>query len=376
MILAILVAALAGPASAKPCVVLREPSTIRQEFAVAAVVAYGHLEDPHRGPGEGNTAFVIQHLFKGHRILGADRVLRIPRYVPVDQPGTPAQFLVFADLHNGQLDFYRGEPLTPSGLRYVRKLLAVAPEDRVGVLRFCVDYLIDAEPAVATDALREFALATDMEWAAVAKRMPVDKLRHWLRHHKTDGYKVGTVALLLGHIGDERDLPLLRDLANLNPGKGGNVYIHDKLATALVLARPPEGWAHLSQFLNDPNLEFHLRFAVLRTLRYFHDERPGVLSEGHIRRGMGRLLEHSDLADFVIDDLWRWQEWGFADAVLGLYGKEKYNLPIVRRAIVRYALMCPGGRAERFVEKIRAVDPEFVSDTEEMLQLDGRKLPR
>ena len=66
------------------------------------------------------------------------------------------------------------------------------------------------------------------------------------------------------------------------------------------------------------------------------------------------------------------------DRILALQDRESHDIPIVRRAILRYALSVPKeqdpkGQAKAFVDKQREADPERVKDIEQFL--DDKKKP-
>jgi hypothetical protein len=82
------------------------------------------------------------------------------------------------------------------------------------------------------------------------------------------------------------------------------------------------------------------------------------------------VLAHPDMADFGIEDLRKWRRWEYADRVLGLFGKESHDAPVMRRAILRFALRCPGERAAALVRQQRRLDPTLVTDVEEILRLE------
>jgi hypothetical protein len=58
--------------------------------------------------------------------------------------------------------------------------------------------------------------------------------------------------------------------------------------------------------------------------------------------------------------------------VLGLFAKKTHEAPIVRRSIVRYALLCPKPVATTFIADRRKQDADLVSDVEEGLQLEKK----
>jgi hypothetical protein len=83
------------------------------------------------------------------------------------------------------------------------------------------------------------------------------------------------------------------------------------------------------------------------------------------------LLEQGDIADLAIEDLRKWQQWQVTDKVLGLKDKPSHSVPIVRRAILRFALSCPdNAAAAAYVTELRAKDARMVADAEELLKLE------
>jgi hypothetical protein len=122
--------------------------------------------------------------------------------------------------------------------------------------------------------------------------------------------------------------------------------------------------------LNDGKQEFLLRYAGLRTLRFFWDQRPDLVSKKDLVQGMALILGQSDMSDFAVEDLRKWHQWQLTDQILDLYGKKTHDIPVIRRAILRFALQSPGARAKTFVETQRQRDADWVKDTEELLKLE------
>ena len=55
---------------------------------------------------------------------------------------------------------------------------------------------------------------------------------------------------------------------------------------------------------------------------------------------MRLLLERPELSDLVIADLARWKDWSIQDRLMGLYAEEEFDIPSIKRAIVRYLYYC------------------------------------
>jgi hypothetical protein len=87
-----------------------------------------------------------------------------------------------------------------------------------------------------------------------------------------------------------------------------------------------------------------------------------------VQRGLRAVLAQGDLADLAISDLTRWESWDLTPDVLTLYGKKGYDAPIVRRAILRYALTCPKAEAATFIADRRKLEPDLVGEVEDGLR--------
>jgi hypothetical protein len=133
--------------------------------------------------------------------------------------------------------------------------------------------------------------------------------------------------------------------------------------------RPKEGLPYLRSILGDRSKDFTRQYAALRAVRFFWDTRPDVVPEKELVSSTTLLLD-SDLADLAIDELRKRKQWQLADQIIDLY--EKHNVPIIRRAILRFALSCPPGnkKVEEFLKEQRQKHPDKVKDVEELLKLE------
>jgi hypothetical protein len=77
----------------------------------------------------------------------------------------------------------------------------------------------------------------------------------------------------------------------------------------------------------------------------------------------------------AVEDLRKWGRWEVSDKVLGLYGLESHNVPIIRRSILRYALSCPPGKAkvDAFLAERRKDSAKLVEEVQEILNLEAPK---
>src|SRR5262249_49938141 len=160
--------------------------------------------------------------------------------------------------------------------------------------RHCFDYLEHADPALAADAYLEFARATDRDIAGIAPKLSAEKLRRWLKDHKTPEQRLGMYAFLLGGCGGDADGRLLRDLIREPTERTAPAF--DGLLGGYIQLRPKEGWDLALTTLKDEKRPFALRFAIIRMLRFYHTWKPDD-SHDRVMQGMATLLRQSDIAD-------------------------------------------------------------------------------
>jgi hypothetical protein len=114
------------------------------------------------------------------------------------------------------------------------------------------------------------------------------------------------------------------------------------------------------------------RVTPLRAVRFFWESRPDVIAKQEVVSAVSLLLDQGDIADLAIETCAKWGRWEVAGKILGLLAKPSHDIPIVRRAILRYALSCPDNpEATDYVTAMRVKDPRLVEQAEELLKLES-----
>jgi hypothetical protein len=288
--------------------------------------------------------------------------------VPTDN--TSGKFLIFCDVFKGKIDPYRGVPVKANGdiVKYLQGAL-VAKDKEVGQrLRFFFDFLDNSDLEVANDAYKEFANADYKDYRDMAKQLPADKIAKWLQDPDTPSFRYGLYASMLGHCGNDRHAQVLRAMLDdkqkqLNSGVDG-------ILAGYTMLKHKEGWAYIRGILKDPSRDFLVRYAALRAARFFWDSRPDVVSKPELKEGACLLLDQPDIADLAIEDLRKWAQWDVDSRVLPLYNKKTHDVPVIRRAVLRYALSDPRPEAAAFIEGVRKKEPDLIKEVEELLKLE------
>ena len=373
----VFVAALAGlvalvPARAPACSLcggnLMNSLTLRQEAGLksARIIVLGSVVDSDLN--RGTCKFRILDVLRSDPFLGKAESVELPRAIPVTDPKNPPKFLLFCDVFKNKLDPYRGVPVqSDEAIKYLKGALALDPKDHARALLYYFDYLENPDKKIAEDAFLEFAKSTDQEIAKIAPKLSAAKLRGWLKNPEALEWRLGMYAYLLGACGSAEDASLFRNM--LQKPSENTLKAFDGILSGYVLLKPDDGWRLALDALRDPATEFRVREAVLRTMRFYYGLNPRDNKE-RVMKGLASALPQGDLADIAIEDLRRWQFWDLTDDVLAQYGRKSHDAPLMRRAIIRYALCCPKPRAAEFVAQRRRDDAEAVRDVEEALELE------
>jgi hypothetical protein len=353
--------------------------TIRQRISDAPIIIYGTLQNPRQaGPAgvdspDGTTELHILQVLKDPRSLKGRRVATIDSFIPVPNPQRPPRLICLADWEDGVLKFYDSfEVKSPRFLTYFKGLLALPGKPNARALRYFSRYLNDPDAAIAEDAYSEFIQARYEDLLPVATGLAPERVAGWLKDPRTPTSRYELYGTLLGHCGTDKHARLLRQmLAAQAKCSARDVY---GLMVGYILLRPKEGLAYVrDQFLARPEKDFWLRFDTLRALRYFAKVRPDKVPRHELVNGLGRLLDHPDMADFAIEELRQWKDWSMTDKILAIGRKHARNVPAIGRAVLLYALCCPrpGTRAEEYVRAERVRDRDHVEDLEDLLKIES-----
>lgn len=340
--------------------------TLVGDFGQASLVLYGSFTNPRISGEETATDFIIEKVLKPHPILKDKSKITLTRFIK--QPNS--KFLIFCDIYKDAIDPYRGVEVKGDSdmVKYLLGAMEMKDKSAADRLRYCFEYLNNPEYEVAIDAYREYAKADYKDYMSMAKTLNPDIISGWLKDPNTPSFRYGLYASLLGHCGKEEHGKFLRSLIDdPEKRKGSSV---EGLFAGYHMIQPKEAYAHLCNLLKDAKQEFVLRYSCLRTIRFLWEQRPDLVPQKELIDGLGLILAQADMADFAIEDLRKYKRWEMTDQVLDLREKKDFEIPVVKRAILRFALQSPAPRAKTYVEAERRRDAELVRDAEELLKLE------
>ena len=316
-------------------------------------------------PGAGTTELRVDKVLKLDPRLKGAASITLPRYFTVLNPKEPPRFIALFD---EKLMFFSGRTeYTPAFLDFLVASEAAKGKPRPEALAHFAKYLDSADAAVADEAFLLFAQANDREVLEVAASLKPDVFRKLVKDPRIEPERLSLFAFLLGATGSPADADLLLPLLQKPDDRTAKAL--EGILSGYILRRPKEGWAWTNATLGDPRASFLMRWGTVRAMRFLHSARPAEY-RSQVLHAMGVMIPHGELADVAITDLQKWKQWDHTALILKQYGRSSHAAPIIRNAILRYALSCPLPEARQFIEQRRRTEPQLVRELEEDIKFE------
>lgn len=273
--------------------------------------------------------------------------LELPQYLPGSEKSTYALMGPDARL----VDWQVPSEVSAAAWKYLSELPppVTDPAKQTERLAFAIDYLEHPDQIVANDAFAEFAAAPYEVIVPLRDRLPREKLRKLVTDPKTPVTRIGLYGLLLGLCGTDEDAVAMEQkivAANSEFRLG-----LDGVMAGYLLIRGEDGLKVLEDSKmkvtkqtnadgKEIDIPFSEIYATMQALRFLWTYEPDRIPKDRLKQSMRLLLENPQLSDLVIADLSRWKDWSIQDRLMTMYDDEKYNIPAVKRAIVRFMHYC------------------------------------
>ena len=257
--------------------------------------------------------------------------------------------------------------LSDRAVAYIKKLGDI-PEKGPERLAFFERHLEDEDDALARDAYDEFAIAPYADVRGLKDRMNPAKLLGWIENPKVQANRRRLYATMLGVCGTPADADRIGAILEGKTATGGPLPPEqaeirgglDALIACYVALRGPEALDLVDRlFLNRKgrDVPFAETYAAVMALRFLGEESDLVPRE-RVLASLRLLLEEPKLADLVIADLARWQDWSVVDKLARIFKDAQADNIFVREPIVNYLRACPLPEAAAAVKELEKIDPE------------------
>ncbi len=374
--LGLLISVLGGDSNAFACPLCgpATPSLTEQisSFETVVLVKFLEGEKPDRTQEfSGTTQFEVVEIVKDEsETLNRAMTVSLNRYRHAE-PG--ALVLFMGNQIEGAMKWDTLLDMSPVSFKYLKN----APGEEVPTtqrLVYFLNFLEHPDPVIAADAFSEFAIAPYREIAPLNHLMQPTKLREWLENPKEPAerfVRLGLFGLMLGLSGTEKDADFLKTLV-VNPTEDYQFGI-DGMTAGYLMLTGEEGLAILEkELLENPDIDRVRIFPIMEALRFVWSYEGDRFSKQKLRKSMRVIAKRPELADLAIIDLARWKDWDAMDEIVSLYGKGEYDVPAIKRAILRFLMTAEKSsprsaegenpshvvKAQGFLKKIRELDPK------------------
>ena len=343
-------------------------------------------------PDTGMAQFLIEEVLRGKDKLGDLDTIKV---VYFGENELDKRFLI-SGVAGQPLDWTTPLPLSPRAIDYVKRL-GNLPEKGPDRLEFFLGHLEDEDPLLAQDAYDEFARAPYREIIEMADRLDRQQLTYWIENPDVGPTRRRLYLTLLGTCGQAEDIAMLEsllryDYQQMKPGIAAMVSlmgIHgsatgatlvdelaradvrrkrqclDALIAAYLKLKGPEGLPLVEQlFLTNPAAEYTHVYATIMALR-FHGEESSEIPRERLQQSLRLVLNNHEIADQVIPDLARWEDWSILDQLVTMF-KDSEEDAWIRQPVISYLLTAEeqegdvGTRAKEALTELEVLDPKGV----------------
>ncbi len=353
--------------------------TLSEQVAQSDAVVLVHWSGGKEAKGQdgGSTEYTVVDVVsqpKGGKLAKGQKISLV-RY----RAGkTSDQFLLLGTKGGAVMDWGSPMEVTNESYQYIRNAPKpdLAPSERI---RYFVKYLENPDQNISNDAYAEFANTAYGDIVKIVPDMPHDKLQKWINDPAVSPSRLGLYGLMLGLCGTDKDVPLLEKKI-LEPSEEFRLGI-DGIMGGYLLLTGEQGLQVIDQHkLADKEVPFSETYAGMQALRFMWQYGDGKIPADRLKASMRLLLDRPELADLVIADLARWKDWSVQGKLMEIYGQDEYNIPSIKRAIVRFmmastkdvaatkdgepaaALPDYAVRGAKYLEELEAKDPKTVAE--------------
>lgn len=329
---------------------------LRQEMATmdAVVIAVAVDSDLTRNPESGEVRMKIDRVLKGEQWVRA---------------GQEVNAIYYGEVANGRRFMLTGvDPpklqWSPTPLaddhaeKYVIAISKLPDDEPVPRLKFYLDYLSDDDAMLAQDAYDEFASEPYEVIKQLKSEIDHDALVEAIKDPETPSSRRRLFLTLLGVCGDQSDVPMLESLIRSEQTSSRSGL--DALIACYLTLAGEAGLPLVDElFLANKKSEYADTYAAIMAIR-FHGTEEDIVPRSALVESLHLVLSRRDLADLVIRDLARWNDWSQIDRLTELFVTADPEKDWLRVPVINYLRACPLPEAKAALEKCEQVDPDAV----------------
>ena len=334
-------------------------STLTQDIEITEAAALGVCVAT---PGADDSSPIAMYRFK---------VLEVLKGSAVSGPGVevvvPAaelykigdQVLLVAVSEEDLWEWGAVGPLSDAAMAHIKKLM-VLPKSGQERMGYFLKYLKSDDTFLANDAFNEFAMATIEEMATVKPLLDRQEVIRTIVDPETKLEMRRLHWTLLSICGEPQDVQVAINAINARLAEEEDkVGFDSALSCALVLGGEQSLKMIEEKILAHPDARYTDINSAILAIRV-HGTEFKQIPRTRLLDSLRLVLEKPDVADLVIPDLARWEDWSQIDKLVELFSLPIQKSQYLRVPVVRYLQACPLSEAEAALEKCKKLDPDAV----------------
>lgn len=364
----VLVLAMAIPANSCPfCSAVAR--TFTEQIETSDLVVIASLETEPDGADAAQlprAKFKIANVLKGEKIMGQDQ--EFETVVVSNKHKIGDKFLVMGN-GTDSINWTTPQLVSETVVDYLKELESL-PKKGPDRLAFFAKYFEHEESMLAYDAYDEFARAPYADVKGLKGSLDKKQLIDWLKDPEVMKSRKRLYYTLLG-VSDagEEELAFLEDI--IKSGDRDRQAGLDALIACYLTLKGDAGVPLIEEtFLKNPQAEYIDVFSTISALR-FHGTESDVVSRPRIVEALRYVLDRPKMADMVIPDLARWEDWSVMDRLVQMFKDcDTDETRWVRTPIISYLQACPKAEARDHIAKLREIDPDAAKRADMLAELD------
>ena len=134
----------------------------------------------------------------------------------------------------------------------------------------------------------------------------------------------------------------------------------DALVACYLVLKGAEGLPLVEELLlTNKQAEYSDTYAAIMALR-FHGTELSIIPRSRLVAALRHILDRPELADLVIADLARWEDWSVMPRLVQLFKEADQQSSWVRVPVINYLRACPLPEAKQHIQALAQIDPDAV----------------
>jgi hypothetical protein len=297
--------------------------------------------------------FEITKILKGEGLVKSKQVVETLYF----GDGTKGKSFLIMGIDPPNVMWSTPLPLSNRAQDYLEKIVKL-PKDSAERYVFFYKFLENEDEMLARDAYDEFAKASYDTVKSLKKHLDHDQLVSWIKNADIPASRRRLYFVMLGICGDDKDLPMLEEIITSTDRKQRQGL--DALISCYLTLKGEAGLPMIEDaFLKNKKSDYADTYGVIMALR-FHATDGKVIEKKRVVDSLRLMLERPELADLVIPDLARWEDWTAMDKLFELYKNADEKTSWVRVPVVNYLRACPLPKAKALLKECEKIDPQSV----------------